>query len=77
MALKKCSECGHEISSVAKVCPQCGKRQIVIGDLIIQLASGLLLVLLIVSVWKGGCESTSPVPIQYPIRSIIQGWSLI
>ncbi len=26
MALKKCKECGAEISSTAKVCPQCGKE---------------------------------------------------
>jgi len=27
MALKKCKECGHEISSDAKTCPNCGKKQ--------------------------------------------------
>lgn len=27
MALKKCKECGKEISSDAKVCPNCGKKQ--------------------------------------------------
>lgn len=27
MALRKCEECGKEISSDAKVCPQCGKPQ--------------------------------------------------
>lgn len=27
MALKKCKECGNEISSDAKVCPHCGKKQ--------------------------------------------------
>lgn len=27
MALKKCKECGNEISTDAKVCPHCGKKQ--------------------------------------------------
>ena len=27
MALKKCKECGSEISSSAKTCPNCGKKQ--------------------------------------------------
>jgi len=27
MALKKCKECGEEVSSGAKVCPKCGKDQ--------------------------------------------------
>ena len=27
MAMKKCKECGEEISSSAKVCPKCGKKQ--------------------------------------------------
>ena len=26
MALIKCSECGKEVSSQAKVCPNCGKK---------------------------------------------------
>ena len=26
MALKKCKECGKEVSSAAKVCPHCGKK---------------------------------------------------
>ena len=26
MALVKCKECGHDVSSQARVCPQCGKR---------------------------------------------------
>lgn len=27
MAMKKCKECGEEISSSAKTCPKCGKKQ--------------------------------------------------
>lgn len=27
MAMKKCKECGKEISKDAKVCPNCGKKQ--------------------------------------------------
>lgn len=26
MALRKCRECGHEVSTTAKKCPYCGKR---------------------------------------------------
>lgn len=40
MALKKCKECGAEISSSAKKCPHCGKKQksssaIIIGIIIL------------------------------------------
>ena len=27
MAMKACKECGNEISSSAKICPKCGKKQ--------------------------------------------------
>ncbi len=33
MALKKCVECGKEISSSAKICPHCGKRNPTISSL--------------------------------------------
>lgn len=40
MSMKKCKECGAEVSSSAKVCPQCGKKlkhagvRIVIGIIV-------------------------------------------
>ena len=45
MALIKCSECGKEVSSQAKVCPNCGKKINGSGQNII-----ILIILLIVQV---------------------------
>ena len=47
MALKKCSECGKEISSEAKICPNCGKKQITIGKVISWIAFGILVIWII------------------------------
>lgn len=44
MALKKCKECGAEISSSAKKCPKCGK------DLTHPVLRGVLLAILIIGV---------------------------
>lgn len=35
MAMKKCKECWNEISSSAKICPNCGKKQFKVLPLII------------------------------------------
>jgi hypothetical protein len=59
MALKKCKECGNEVSSSAKVCPKCGKK-LKMG-LIKKTLIGLgVLILLgaISSQMKGGSGST-------------------
>lgn len=32
MALIKCSQCGHEVSDKAKVCPKCGNKMAASGD---------------------------------------------
>jgi len=53
MALKKCSECGKEISSEAKICPNCGKKQITIGKVISWIAFGIL-VIWIISLFNRG-----------------------
>ena len=47
MALKKCKECGAEISSSAKKCPQCGKKQkstgtIILGVILVIIGIGML-----------------------------------
>lgn len=48
MAMKKCKECGADISSSAKVCPKCGKKlkgsksKIIIGIIIIFVGIGVI-----------------------------------
>ena len=68
MALKKCKECGHEVSTKAKACPNCGAR---IGR---SSAAGCLslavILVLVFVVWGRACnksiertaEVTTPVP---------------
>ena len=53
MAMKKCKECGEEISSSAKVCPKCGKKQGGIGKVI------LILFVLIVIIAAAGSGTSS------------------
>lgn len=45
MAMKNCKECGAEISSSAKVCPKCGKKQKMSKKLI-----GLVVIILLIIV---------------------------
>lgn len=58
MALKKCKECGTEISKKAKTCPNCGApngpKQFSIGKLIILIAGAGL----IYSMWSAGTNSS-------------------
>lgn len=48
MAMKKCKECGADISSSAKVCPKCGKKlkgsisRIIIGIIIVFIGIGII-----------------------------------
>lgn len=48
MAMKKCKECGEEISSSAKTCPKCGKRlkptglRIFLGIILIIIGLGMM-----------------------------------
>src|SRR5437868_3445224 len=63
MALKKCRECGKEISSSAKVCPNCGKKNPTANT-----AAGCFGLVIIVSacVWIGhtapSCSNSSSPP---------------
>ena len=52
MALKKCKECGEEISTKAKVCPKCGAPQKAKQYTISQLALVIVLVMFIYSLFS-------------------------
>ncbi len=43
MVLLKCSECGKEISSSVKACPNCGKKRKSIGQNIVSLGFGIFI----------------------------------
>ncbi len=58
MAMKKCKECGAEISSSAKTCPNCGKKQTSILKIIII----LIIVIIIIAAIAGGGSTESEVP---------------
>lgn len=49
MALKKCKECGHDISTDASSCPNCGKKQPSKIGRILLTGAGLLVLLSVVS----------------------------
>jgi hypothetical protein len=53
MALKKCKECGQQISSEAEKCPHCGKPQSQSGTIIGVIVSLVVVVLIIYSLEKG------------------------
>lgn len=55
MAMKKCKECGTEISSSAKVCPNCGKKQKLSGCLI----AIIIIILLGIIVGASGRDNNS------------------
>ncbi len=55
MAMKKCKECGEEISSSAKTCPKCGKKQGGISKIILIL---LVLVIIIAAASGSGNDGT-------------------
>lgn len=50
MALKKCRECGNQISTTAKSCPQCGAAQ---RGLIAKLARGFIIIFVIIPIGIG------------------------
>jgi hypothetical protein len=69
MAMKTCKECGKEVSSSAKTCPNCGAKQgtgcIKIGFI----AFGVLVVLGVIVILRGGGDkstSTSSAPTASP-----------
>lgn len=57
MAMKNCKECGAEISSSAKVCPKCGKRQKASGCLVFFII--IILFGIIIGTTSGGDNKNS------------------
>lgn len=75
MALKPCRECGHEVSTSAKICPHCGVKRPVAASL--GCGSGLLLflagVLTIMVVWsmsEDGARGNGTVEVVEPIACL-------
>jgi RNA polymerase subunit RPABC4/transcription elongation factor Spt4 len=62
MALKKCKECGKEISTEAKVCPNCGKKNPT-GERVGCVAAVLILIAIaaVVSIFSNDEKSTPTV----------------
>ena len=56
MAMKKCKECGADISSSAKRCPQCGKKQKKAGLIVI-----LLVLVAIIAIVAGGNNTNTSI----------------
>ena len=56
MAMKKCKECGAEISSSANQCPKCGKVQKNFFErhIALSIISGIILLIIIVGIVGGG-----------------------
>lgn len=59
MAMKKCKECGAEISSSAKTCPNCGKKQTSILKIIIIL---IIVIIIIAAIAGGGSSTENEIP---------------
>jgi len=75
MALKKCKECGNEVSSKAKTCPKCGapvKKEIGCGTGLIIILAFLIIIPAIIGSLSSGPSSvtsqpnTSPAPKPQP-----------
>lgn len=60
MALNKCKECGQEISSEAKACPQCGKpqRKKTRWGVILFVSLGIFSFFIFIAVMSGGHKSS-------------------
>lgn len=56
MAMKKCKECGNEISSSAKVCPNCGKKQKSIVKISILV---IVILIIIIGIASSGGNTTT------------------
>jgi DNA-directed RNA polymerase subunit RPC12/RpoP len=54
MALVKCEECGHPVSTKAIACPHCGARMIPVRRLAVAIVVGLLLALgiMVATTWR-------------------------
>ncbi len=79
MALKKCKDCGQEISKKAKACPKCGApqgpKQYSLGKLIILILFGMFMYALFTSDHTTTSRSNAPVtkaPSKPPLE--IQSW---
>jgi len=62
MALKKCKECGHEISTKAKTCPNCGasnKSSFSTAGIVLISFFGVILVFLLIGNWSDESHKTS------------------
>jgi len=79
MAMKSCKECKKEISTDAKQCPNCGKKNPTGGISKIKIGLGVLAVLVVIRAASGGGGSSgastsntsiagSPAPAQAPTR---------
>jgi RNA polymerase subunit RPABC4/transcription elongation factor Spt4 len=62
MALKPCKECGKEISTEAKVCPNCGKKNPTASESHNWVWVAALIVVLILAVNIFGSRTSSPPP---------------
>lgn len=59
MALKKCRECGNEVSTSAKVCPHCGKKRPVKRSRILTKFFLVLVALFILTVFFGSPDKNN------------------
>ncbi len=92
MALRACKECGHQISSSAKTCPQCGKKQRTTTGFELFLIVGSLVVLISYYGFEGNKDAPhhlvqpgpagevattpSPVPAPQPRHAIGEDFSV-
>lgn len=51
MALKPCRECGHEVSTDAKICPHCGVRSPTASGGLKNAPLGIFIILFVIAVW--------------------------
>ncbi|MBN8922345.1 MAG: hypothetical protein BGP10_12435 [Rhodanobacter sp. 68-29] len=66
MALIKCSECGQQMSSSAKVCPHCGKQRPSAARTGCAWIVVLFGAFIIWAIWKGGSETSGAAPTTPP-----------
>ncbi len=64
MALQKCKECGNEVSSKAKACPQCGAAQPKKTSVFTWIIGGFFAVAVVAAV-VGGTSSSTMTPEQH------------
>jgi hypothetical protein len=59
MAMKSCKECKKEISTDAKQCPSCGKKNPTGGSSKLKIGLGIVAVLVVIRAASGGSSNTS------------------